>query len=284
MDKKAVIALLSATVLLGSSGVFIKQVDMPASSLSFIRMGVPLALVSLYLIATRKAIFATATRTLWLASGLNALRMAFFFTAYIFTTISNAVLVSYTWPIFAAVFSFFILKEQLSLRQGGLLFLSFMGIVLVYINEELHFQNRDFIGMTAALASAMGYALSIVLFKKEAGKYAPQEMVFYQNFLGAFIFLPFFLLHRPWPAWWEGGLIATYAFLIGLVGFGLFFYALKRLPATQAAMLSYVEIISALAFGIFLLGEKLSWNVIAGGSLIVLSSALLRLYPGTGRT
>ncbi|MCK5062697.1 MAG: EamA family transporter, partial [Candidatus Aenigmarchaeota archaeon] len=63
---------------------------------------------------------------------------------------------------------------------------------------------------------------------------------------------------------------------IGIVGFILFFSALKKINASTASHLTYVEVISAAIFGIVLFGELLTWNVLLGGILIIASTYFLK--------
>ena len=107
--------------------------------------------------------------------------MFFFFFAYNAISIGNAVIISYTWPVFAAIFGWLLLKEKMSLKNGLLLALAFAGIVLVYINKEFSFANKDFLGMGAMILSSAIYSLTVIIFKKESKHYSQYETVFFQN-------------------------------------------------------------------------------------------------------
>lgn len=103
------------------------------------------------------------------------------------------------------------------------------------------------------------------------------EIVFYQNLLGAFIFLPFFIFNQPFPTSFDIGLGVFYGVLIGIIAFSLFFFGLKNLPASRVSMLTYTEVISALLLGYFWFGDVLSSNMLIGRTCIILSTLLLRL-------
>lgn len=260
----------------GSSGVFIKYLDIPATSISFIRTAIPTLILGLWMMWKSIPFFRGNYRVMLSASILNSVRMYLFFTAYIYTSIGNAVIISYTWPIFVTILSVIFLKEVVSKREIMLLVMAFVGIIIVYANKPLTFENRDFIGMTAALGMAAVYATTVILFKKESQNYSRWELIFYQNFASAFIFLPFILINQPLPTSFDITIAGSHAIFLGIIGFSFFFYGLRRLKASTASMIAYIEIISALCFSVFWMKEELTANMIAGGVLIVISTMLLR--------
>jgi drug/metabolite transporter (DMT)-like permease len=209
-----------------------------------------------------------------LISVLGTVRTVLFFVAFVYATMGNAVVMFYTFPIFAAGFGFLIIRERTSLRQRLLLGMAFTGILLAFSNQEFSFQDRDCMGMTAALLSAIVYALTVVLFKSESQNYSLKELVFYQNLAGLLLLWPFFEWQVAGPQDYALGL--SYGLLIGVGVFTLFFYGLKRLKAATASALMYMEVVSATLAGILVMGEPISWNLILGGLLIIGSSLLLK--------
>ncbi|MEL6867718.1 MAG: DMT family transporter, partial [Bacteroidota bacterium] len=133
--------------------------------------------------------------------------------------------------------------------------------------------DRDFIGMVASLAAAFFHAVTVVLFKSEGDNFSKNEILFYQNILGFLILFPFFEYTTASPKDYALGI--AYGVLTGLIGYGLFFYGLKRLMASTASALMYMEVVSAVTLGYLFLGERLSGAMIIGGMIVVGSSFLL---------
>ncbi len=275
MKKRAAWAVLLSSVMAGSSGVFVKYMEMPITSMGFFRMLLPSLLLGGILLWQGIPLLRGNYRLMLGMSVLNVLRMFFFFTAFRYTSMGNAILISYTWPIFTNLFSALFLKEIISRRNILLLGLSFAGIVIVYSNQPFSFANQDFVGMSAALGMALMYALTVVAYKKEADFYSPLEIIFYQNIAGVFLFLPF-LFWNPWPSYSDLAISASHSLLLGVLGFYFFFYGLRHLTASTTSGLSYIEIVSALLFSVFVMHEPFTWNMALGGALIILSTALLR--------
>ncbi len=276
MKQQAFIAVVIGALLAGLSGLFIKSASLPPASYAFFRTLVPAALMAIWMVYRGIPFMKGNYTNMLLGSLLNAIRMYFFFMAYILTSIGNAVLISYTWPIFATLLSAIFLKEKVSRRNVYLLFTAFMGIVLVYINKPFSFADKDFTGMSAALAAAALYSGSIILFKKEADNYTRNEILFYQNICSVLIFLPFVLLQDPPPVSTDIMISLSHGLFLGTIGFGFFFFGLKHLPASTASAITYVEVISALLVGVFWNDEALTWNMLAGGAIILGATSLMK--------
>lgn len=276
MNNKAYFAVLIGAALAGTSGLLIKLMTIPATSIAFIRMAVPTMFLAWWMYHRKIHFFRGNYKKMLLASLLNAARMYLFLVAYIYTSISNAVIMLFTWPIFVNLMGALWLKESISRKQFILLMLAFSGIVIIYSNQDLSFANDDFIGMTAMLFSAMLYSVSYIIYKTEIQNYHRNEVIFYQNFLGGIIFFPFILINGIWPTAMDWTLALTYATVMGILIFNFFFYGLKYLPASKASALGYFEIISAVLTGIIFMNETLTLPMIIGGSLIVISIMFLR--------
>lgn len=275
MKQKAFWAVVLAASIAGSAGVFIKHIHLSASAIAWMRSAIPALLTAAWMFYKGIPFFRGSYKKMLSASVLNALRMYLFFVAFLYTSIGNAVILFYSWPIFAALFSLILLKERLKKRQFVLLFLAFLGLIIAYSNKEFSFEDKDFVGMIAALLSAGIYAMTVVIFKTETNNFTRNELVFYQNFVGGLVFLPFFVLAYEAFTFNGVALGIIYSALIGMLVFNLFFYGLKHLTATTASALMYIEVVSALIFSYFWMGDFLNTNMIVGGAIILWSSFLL---------
>ena len=274
-QRRAFSAVVTGAIIAGFSGLFIKHITLDATTLSFIRTATPTLLIGVWMLSSGIGFFRGNYKKMLLASTLNAARMYLFFVAYIYTSISIAVIMLFTWPIFVNLLGFIWLKEKVNSAQIGLLVLAFLGIVVVYLDQGFSFSNRDFIGISAALGAAFFYSFSYIIYKEEIQNYTRNEVIFYQNFVGMFVFLPFFLL-ADWPNVSDWSLSLVYSIMMGIVIFNFFFYGLKYLPASRASLIHYVEIVSAVLTGVIFMGDQLTPFVIIGGILILASTALLQ--------
>ncbi|MFO8234365.1 MAG: DMT family transporter [Bacteroidales bacterium] len=268
--------IILAAIIWGSSGVFIKFLNLHPFVITFFRVAVPVLLIGVFTNWKNLRIIRLTSGLLVFASFLNVIRLVFYFIGFLNAPIGNAVIILYTWPIFAVLLSRLYLFEPLPLKNILLLVLAFSGIVLIHIDKQISFDNDEFIGTMAMLLSSVFYAITVVIFKKESPAYSNWSIVFHQNFIGALVFTVIFLFYPEKPPLDLSLVAFLYAILVGVIGFGLFFSALKEIKASNASLVAYIEVISAVIFGIVFFNETLSWNVIGGGILIIGSSMLLK--------
>ncbi len=276
MNQRAFAAVALGAIITGFSGILIKNMTIPATSMAFIRTAIPAFSMAAYVLWSGQSFLSRSFKFYITVSLLNVARMYFFFLAYIYTSIGNAVIMLYTWPIFAAVFGTIFLHEKISSRQAGLLVASFIGLIIVQLDKDFSCGGSDLIGISAALGCAILFALMMIYFKKKSAEYSLQEMILYQNFVPALIFLPFFLWN-PFPTSLDWTLAGTNGIMVGVVAYHLFFCGLRYLKASTHAMIMYLEIVSAVGSSILILGEVLSLNTIIGAVIIILSTLMLRL-------
>ncbi|MFA6376313.1 MAG: DMT family transporter [Candidatus Paceibacterota bacterium] len=269
------IEVVVAAVIWGSAGVFVKYLNLPAPTLTFFRLAVPAIILWAFFVYQKKPLFKGDNRLILFGSLLNVAKTFFYFLGFTLTSVGNAIIVYFIWPVFTALLGAAVLKEKISKINMLLFALAFAGIVLIFLNKKFSFFDHDFIGMAAMMVSALATAVFMVLFKKVTVKYSKYEMIFYQNIVGAFIFLPFLFMGLPLSNLSQLAVVITYSILIGVVGFVFYFSALSKIKVSTASFLSYFEPISAVLFGVFLLGETISWNMVAGGFLIIASAMML---------
>ncbi len=272
MNKKAIYAIIICAILAGANGLLIKSMtSLTTGTIAWFRTAVPILILIPFLIKDRELHFKGNNKKMLLASLINAARMYLYLLAYIYTSIGNTVVLFYTYPIFVTAIEVIFFRQKIERKQILLLLLAFTGIVITYIGKPFSFQSKDFIGMLAAVGAAIGYAVTVVLFKAENERYSKNQMIFYQNIVGAIVFIPF-LIALPNATLPDLGIAVFYGFLIGIVVFKLFFFGLKQLSAATATTLMYLEVVSAILLGYFILDEAITWNIILGGLFIITSS------------
>jgi len=268
--------IVLAAIIWGSSGAFIKYLDLSPGLISFFRVALPVIFFGIWFLFKREKVFGNGIKILLIASLINAVRLFFYFIGFLNAPIGNAVIILYTYPVLAVLFSRFFLKEPLPYFNMFLLVVAMVGVVLVFSDKPIHFGNQVFLGMTAMLFSAALNAAMVVIFKHQSTKFSSPQIVFFQNFVGAICFLPFLFTGLDQLTLHKFSVASIYAVLVGVIGFWLFFHALKKIFASTASFLSYIEVVSGILFGVFLFNEVLTWNEIMGGTMIIGASVLLR--------
>ncbi|MBU0612566.1 DMT family transporter, partial [Patescibacteria group bacterium] len=195
------------------------------------------------------------------------------------TSVANGIIMLYTWPIFSSIFGVIFIKEKAKLKEWLLISLAFFGVIVIMSNQELSFSNTDLVGMLIMIASAALFAVTVVIFKKKLDEYSPTETIFYQSILGAVIFFPFIFFSNEGLTLGKSLLaIGHYGFLVGILGFVLLFRALKKLKVIQYSLIGYWEVIAGVLFGIVLLGDDITLNMVFGGLMIISAGWGLVIY------
>ncbi len=270
-----VLALICATAIGASSGLYIKGLSMSSFALSGFRLGVPFLLILPFVIRKKMLLGPAEHRfKLWSASLLNAVRMLLYILAFKLTTMGNAIVLLYLWPIFALLFR--CIGARTWPRPGQVLILvtAFAGVVIMNLHRDFSLQGKDLPGSLFMMLSALILAGTLIIFKSTLQHMSETDTLFYQNGLGALIFLPFLFAEMPSVPLTHLMLGIFYGFLVGVCAFGLFFYALKRLPVFHYSAMTYMEVFFGLLFSLVILREGLTVNL-ALGVLMVLTASFL---------
>lgn len=276
-------AVLAGTLLGGSSGLFIKALPYSSPALSAFRMGVPF-LFFLPLMIRRGIVFGPPAyrKKLWTGSLLNAMRMVLYILAFKLTTLANAVVLLYLWPLFALLIDTGIRREKIKGREAGLLLLAIAGVIMMNLGKGFSFSISDLAGSVCMILSALMFSITALIFKEALKDHSEGEVLYFQNALGGILSIPFLLFEMPAYSVGDFGMGVVYGLVIGVVAFGCFFVAMKRLPIFQYGALTYIEVIFGVSFGIIFLGEQMSLVKAAGMVLILTASVLSRIIDQKG--
>ncbi len=173
-----------------------------------------------------------------------------------------------------------------------------IGITLGMAGLMVIFEPQDGIntltlmGVAGVLASVLLQSISMIWLKRMAADVAPLAL----TGGGLLVALPFYLL-----TWWlldgdlhldmslRNGMAILYLSMVAtVVGFALFYYVLKRLPADAIAIITLITPVLALMLGNQLNGEPLTLHVMIGAGLILTGLAThywgVRLLLMLGKT
>ncbi len=181
------------------------------------------------------------------------------------TTVSNALLVQGTAPIWAAIFGTFLLKEKIRLPIWITIITSFIGMLILVFNKDL---SIHLLGDFFALITAFGLAFQILLIRKNPSiNLIPATVV--GGMIAAFFslfFKPTFMLSLKDILI----LLGLGTFQIGL-GYILFYKGSRYLPTSLTGLITLLETILGPIWVFLAFGEKISSNSYIGGIIILLS-------------
>jgi drug/metabolite transporter (DMT)-like permease len=273
---KSILQIVIAMVIWGSVGIFVKFIDMPSLEIAFLRAVIAsgfLALAGIWLKRKDKSSYSKRNLLLLIGSGAAiGLNWVLLFQAYKYTTVSNATLSYYFAPVFVILLSPVVLKEKITPLKIFSAVGAMAGLFLILSNQSnsVGGQFNHVKGMMFGLSAAVLYA-SVVLLNKYIKDFSGYEMTLIQMSTASIVLLPFIIARGNLHI---GGLsTALLVLVVGIVHTGIayliYFSAIKNVRAQSAAILSYIDPVSAIIFGTLILAEPVNGMQILGGLLIL---------------
>lgn len=191
---------------------------------------------------------------------------------YVSSTVA-AVIVA-TIPLLAPISAYYFFKERLSMMNVIGLVISFMGVCLVILNDDLSFSASPVGVMLEVLAVIAAIAYSTVL-RKLAFRYNTFTIISYQNLFGIIMFLPFWLVfesrefiatpfHRE--AFTSIILLSVFASSLAFI---FFTYSVRNIGINRSnTFINLIPVFVAI-FAWFVLGDKLSAQAATGMAIVI---------------
>ncbi|NCA75921.1 MAG: DMT family transporter [Alphaproteobacteria bacterium] len=185
----------------------------------------------------------------------------------------SAVIIA-TIPVFSPVVAYLTFREKLSRLNFVGIAVSFAGIVIMLIMKDftLAADIRGIIFLFGAVLAALFYS---VMLKKLTGKYSALLLIAWQNLLGIFLFLPFFLIFEfdsvihTIPTAGIVGSFLLLSILASSVAFVFFAHSVKLLGISKANIYSNLIPVFTAFFSWILLSESITIRKILGILLVV---------------
>jgi drug/metabolite transporter (DMT)-like permease len=188
------------------------------------------------------------------------------------TSASQAGMITALLPLLVAMGAFLFLRERITrttlagflLAVVGAVWLSLAGGTDEHAPAALLGNFYEFLAMLCAT----GYTL---LLKHLSARYSAFILTAMQAFIGALFFLPLAALSEPWPQSLSGlglGAVIYLGVVVTVGAYGLYNFAVSRLPASQAS--GFINLIPAftLLFAVLLLGESLNAMQLLAAGLV----------------
>ena len=188
------IMLLSGAAVGALSGLFIKILPYSTAPLLGFRLGVPFLVLLPYVIKRKSFLGKPKDRVLlWSGGFLNLLRMIFYIIAFKLTSIGNAVVLLYLWPVFALGTDAVKNRKMPGIKNILVILAAFSGVVLMNIHKEFSLGSSDLFGSLSMILSAFIFSLAVFIYKKALSGYTEGEVIYFQNSIGGLVFLPFLI-------------------------------------------------------------------------------------------
>jgi len=206
-----------------------------------------------------------------------------FFFALHHLSVPVTIVIFFTHPLLTTIGSLVITKELPNCRQVAGALLTFVGVAVGVLSSEGSLSGGiDPVGIAWCLFAALGMSLYSLFGRLSAqtGFISQATLFFYLQFFG----LSWLSLLKTFTAGWGDLPLITTAQLLwimyvglggGMLGYSIYFYGLRTLPASTASIVSSIEIVTAFTLSAVLLRQPPAPREVAGAALIVLAIVLV---------
>lgn len=258
--RMGLVAVVLAALLWSTGGVFIKLLTLPPNAILGLRA---LFAATLFAVLFRKKVLQFSWN-IALVAGFNAALVTTYVFSMKLTTAANAIFLQYTAPVYLILLEPLLFRFKLARINILTVIVCIIGMGLFFMGD---LEIGDMRGNILALASGIFLAAMML-----AQRFNPPERheaaIFQGNLLVALIFLPS-VLQGPAPAPIEWAMLTFLGFIQLGLGYALFTYGLKRVPAFESSLLAMLEPILNPVWVLIGYGEQPSTNALLGGAVIV---------------
>lgn len=262
------ICILGSALAFAVMGAMVKGIsdELASSSIVFLRNACALAFMLPWLMRQRGDIKTANFHLHLLRSLVGLASMYCYYFALARLKLGEAMLLSYTSPVFIPLIAGWWLKESVTRRSLAAMVLGFAGIVMVLKPGAGIFDPVALIGLLSGLLSA-GAMVSI---RRMASTERPALIVFYFSLISTCVsagpFLLDFELVSPGQLGYMLGVgaVALTAQMLMTKGYNL-------APAAKVGPLIYLTVVFAALIGLAVWGEQLDALTAAGAGLVMLA-------------
>ena len=192
-------------------------------------------------------------------------------------------------PVFIALFAVLLAGDRLTPWLIGGIFVSMLGTAALMLGSSIAPSGDvSLTGLMLVTLSTMGWGIYTVVIRPVSQKYGALPVACLAMAISA-LPMPLFagadfpatLASMDATAWMAVGFVVVFGTFLATSAWN---YALGQMESSIAGVFLYVQPVVAALGGILLLGERLTWPLVLGGSLIILGVAIAQFGPLMRRT
>ncbi|MCD4816495.1 MAG: DMT family transporter [Methanosarcinales archaeon] len=273
--------IATAAVLFGLIGIFVKlTTQMPLGSIIFYRLLFGLVAIAIFFACCRRLSemrLVQKKQYILLLGLLQAGTMLSYFISVKHTSVSIAVLLLYTAPVYVTLLSPFLLKEYINRRSIFALAISIIGVILV-IRPDTLFQDVDhtyLIGLAAGLVSGVLYGGMTLTSRYLKDDYTGTTQAAWALLITLLIFTPYSVAITQKVLLDNLGVLVLFGLISTALALVLYLSGLMQVRAQNASIVALLEPASAVVFAYLILSEPITASMLAGGALILLGAVII---------
>ena len=276
----AMACLMLSALLFSVMGICIRYASHSVDNYTIVFFRNAVGLILFLPFILKQGIGFVKTEKLWMHTWRSLVGLAAmygFFYAIAHLKLSNAMVFTYSSPIFIPLIAWLFLKEKITMAMLLAAGLGFIGVFCVAKPDQGLWNWISLIGITSSLLASMAFVTVRALTQTEP----PERIVFYFCFIGSVLsIIPMFWVWRPYALHELFFLVA--AGVLANVSQIFMSHAYRLAPAGKIAPVNYMAIIFAGMWGYLLWHETPDVYSLIGFGFILL--AIILCSPLTQKT
>ena len=203
-----------------------------------------------------------------------------FFWGIAHIPLAQAIALAFISPLLALYLAAVLLHEKIGPRTVIGSFIAFAGVLVIVVGQsQADLSPKALAGSLAVLASAVLYAVNIILMRRQSLVAKPVEITFFQSLTVATVLLllvPLVGVQVPAAVHWPWLLFAAGLALSSML---LLSWSYARAQASYLATTEYTAFLWAALFGWLVFGEPLALPTLGGAALIVAGCIIAARKP-----
>lgn len=190
-----------------------------------------------------------------------------YFYALHLSNVAVGMLSLFTYPVITALLEPLFFKTKLNKMHILLGIIALIGIY--FLAPEFNLESNLTKGVLSGLLSSVFYALRNIMLKQKIAQYSGSMLMFYQLVIISLVLWPILFIFEAQPTSEDWMALLALALFTTAVGHTLFVMSFKNFSISTASIMSSVQPVYGVLFGLFFLSEIPSKNTLIGGFLIL---------------
>ena len=267
---KHVLELNIAVLLISTSGVLGRFISMPPPVTIWLRCVFAALILGGYCWYKKidlKIYGKRDLKAILLSSFFMGAHWITYFYALHLSSVAIGMLSLFTYPVITALLEPLFFKTKLNKMHILLGIIALIGIY--FLAPEFNLESKVTKGVLFGLLSSVFYAIRNIMMKQKIAQYPGSMLIFYQMVVVALVLWPVLFVFETHPTSEDWMALITLALLTTAVGHTLFVMSFKNFSISTASIMSSIQPVYGVLFGVFLLNEIPSENTLIGGFLIL---------------
>ena len=208
---------------------------------------------------------------------LGALNYAFMFTGVKYATASTAAIAMELYVPFATILSVLFLGETVGWKRSAGILLAFAGVAVIALSGDAGGVDAR-IGFGVGLVAAGAFSEATgAIFVKQSKAFKPFELLAWFSLIGSITLWVLTAIFEDQQLsalsavspWFVSGAVLYSALGASIFGHSAYYWLLQRLPVSLVAPSALLTTLTAVFFGVLLLGDPFGPSIIVGGLMTI---------------